>query len=77
MRATLLLLLLLCAPLPAQARPSCAEGANLTDFDALLESLAQRYAYLDPGRTQLAQIRQRLRPLAAAAGTRDALIRVL
>lgn len=77
--AALLFLTLLLAAGPSLADPAPRFTAedNLADFDALLENLTHRYAYLDPRRTHLAELRTRLRPLAGAARSRAELVRVL
>lgn len=76
----LLLPLLLLRPAPLRAAspaPRYTAADNLADFDALTANLAQRYIYFDRKRTNLDQLRQRLRPQAAAARNRAELIRVL
>lgn len=63
---------------PAPPVPSPVVAADhVVDFDALVDGIARNYAYLDPRRTDLAEARTRLRPLAAAARDRSELIRVL
>lgn len=70
-----LALALLCAP----PRPGAAQppAPLLADFDALLQGIERRYAYLDRGRTDLAQIRQRLRERARLATSKEQLIPIL
>ncbi len=70
-------LLLAARPTAADAAPRFTAEDNLADFDALLENLAHRYAYLEPRRTNLSEMRTRLRPLAGAAHSREELVRVL
>ena len=70
-------LLLAAGATAAYAAPRFTAEDNVADFDALLENLTHRYAYLEPKRTNLAELRTRLRPLAAAARSREELVRVL
>lgn len=65
---------------PAAAAPApspAVSAAHVADLETLVDSISRHYAYLDPRRTDLAQVRARLRPLAAAARDRDELIGVL